>query len=133
MTHEYSRQTESILVRVMPVYLPKMSSPEKSHYAWAYFITLENKGQETIQLVSRYWHITDGHGRVQEVRGEGVVGLQPVLKPGDAFKYNSGTHLDTPCGIMQGTYTMKRQDGSLFDISIPAFSLDSAEQLRRPN
>ena len=131
--HEYSAKTDSIIVRVRPRYLPEASLPDQSHYVWAYFIKLENKGAETVELISRYWHITDGNGLVHEVRGEGVVGLQPVLNPGGVFEYSSGTHLKTPSGIMQGTYEMKRADGSMFNIAIPAFSLDSTEQLQRPN
>ena len=95
---------------------------------WAYQVNIENAGSETVQLISRYWHITDANGQVQEVRGDGVVGEQPVLRPGESFEYTSGTPLSTPSGIMVGRYQMETKGGEGFEIEIPAFSLDSPYQ-----
>ena len=121
----YSKITRAITVTVKPFYLEEQSSPSDSHYVWAYHVRIENHGAETVQLRNRYWRITDSMGRVQEVRGAGVVGEQPVLKPGESFEYTSGTPLPTPSGIMEGTYQMERENGERFDVAIPAFSLDS--------
>ncbi len=88
-------------------------------------------GSDTVQLVNRYWHITDSLGRVQEVRGPGVVGEQPTLKPGESFEYTSGTPLPTPSGIMVGTYEMESANGRRFDVAVPAFSLDSPHEEAR--
>lgn len=129
----YSAITRQITVTVKPVYLEDQSSPRDNHFVWAYHVRIENRGGNTVQLRSRYWHITDALGRVQEVRGAGVVGEQPVLKPGQAFEYTSGTPLPTPSGIMTGTYQMETEGGELFDIAIPAFSLDSPHQAARLN
>lgn len=124
----YSETTRSIRVTVKPVFLEDQSSPGENHYVWAYHVRIENMGPETVQLRNRYWRITDSFGRVQEVRGAGVVGEQPVLKPGEAFEYTSGTPLHTPSGIMVGTYQMEMPSGERFDVAIPAFSLDSPHQ-----
>jgi ApaG protein len=124
----YSATTRSIRVTVKPVFLEDQSSPGENHYVWAYHVRIENMGPETVQLRNRYWRITDSFGRVQEVRGAGVVGEQPVLKPGEAFEYTSGTPLHTPSGIMVGTYQMEMSSGERFDVAIPAFSLDSPHQ-----
>ncbi|MBM3524032.1 MAG: Co2+/Mg2+ efflux protein ApaG [Alphaproteobacteria bacterium] len=129
----YSETTNGITVTVRPVYLEDQSSPTENRYVWAYFIRIENNSRLTVQLKSRYWHITDAFGRVQEVRGAGVVGEQPVLKPGQAYEYNSGTPLTTPSGIMRGTYQMESSEGQRFDLRIPAFSLDSPHQAVRLN
>jgi ApaG protein len=129
----YSATTREIAVTVKPVYLEDQSSPRDNHYVWAYHVRIENRGGATVQLRSRYWRITDSLGRVQEVRGAGVVGEQPVLKPGEAFEYTSGTPLPTPSGIMSGTYQMEIEGGSIFDIEIPPFSLDSPHQAHRLN
>ena len=121
----YSKITRAITVTVKPFYLEEQSSPSDSHYVWAYHVRIENHGAETVQLRNRYWRITDSLGRVQEVRGAGVVGEQPVLKPGESFEYTSGTPLPTPSGIMVGSYRMESESGETFDVAIPAFSLDS--------
>ncbi len=121
----YQETTASIVVTVKPFYLEDQSSPDENHYVWAYSVKIENKGADTVQLRNRYWRITDARGQTQEVRGAGVVGEQPVLKPGEAFEYTSGTPLSTPSGIMLGTYQMQRPNGDTFDVKIPAFSLDS--------
>jgi len=124
----YKETTRSITITVMPTYLDDQSSPEESHYVWKYHIRIENHGEDTVQLRTRYWRITDSMGRVQEVRGPGVVGEQPVLKPGDFYEYVSGTPLPTPSGIMVGTYQMETPQGEKFDVLVPAFSLDSPYQ-----
>ncbi|MDX2072883.1 MAG: Co2+/Mg2+ efflux protein ApaG [Alphaproteobacteria bacterium] len=129
----YTRTTRNIKVTVFPSYLPEQSDAYNGTHVWAYFIRLENMGKETVQLINRYWHITDGLGVVQEVRGPGVVGEQPVLEPGDDYQYTSGVPLPTPSGIMRGNYEMETEGGERFLIEIPAFSLDSPEQLKRAN
>jgi ApaG protein len=129
----YSKTTHSITVTVKPFFLDDQSSPEESHYVWAYHVRIENGGRQTVQLRHRYWHITDSLGRVQEVRGAGVVGEQPVLKPGEAFEYTSGTPLPTPSGIMVGAYQMESESGERFDVDVPPFSLDSPHQPVRLN
>ncbi len=121
----YNQTTKSIRVSVQPIYLDDQSSPSDNHYVWAYQLRIENKGNDTVQLLNRYWHITDDQGRVQEVRGAGVVGEQPTLRPGESFEYASGTPLPTPSGIMVGSYEMETAQGSRFDVAVPAFSLDS--------
>jgi ApaG protein len=124
----YSETTRSIRVTVKPVYLEDQSSPADNHYVWAYHVRIENQGRETVQLRRRHWRITDALGRINEVRGPGVVGEQPVLHPGEAYEYTSGTPLSTPSGIMVGSYEMERHDGTSFAVAVPAFSLDSPHQ-----
>ncbi len=121
----YEATTRDIRVTVRPIYLPDQSEPDEGHYVWAYQVRIENNGGQEVQLLNRYWRIVDSLGRVQEVRGAGVVGEQPVLKPGEAFEYTSGTPLSTPSGIMGGTYEMEADGVGRFDIAIPTFSLDS--------
>jgi len=129
----YKETTRSITITVVPTYLDDQSSPDESHYVWKYHVRIENNGDDTVQLRTRYWRITDSMGRVQEVRGPGVVGEQPVLKPGKSFEYTSGTPLSTPSGTMVGTYAMQMTDGTTMDIAIPAFSLHTPEVTRRLN
>ena len=129
----YSQTTRAITVTVQPIYLDDQSSPDESHFVWAYRIKIENKGGETVQLRNRYWRITDSLGRIQEVRGAGVVGKQPVLKPGESFEYTSGVPLPTPSGFMTGTYGMVEDSGEPFEIAIPTFSLDSPDGKRTLN
>jgi len=124
----YEQTTRAIKVVVKPIYLEDQSSPADNHYVWAYHVRIENHGRETVQLRRRHWRITDALGRLQEVRGAGVVGEQPILNPGDAFEYTSGTPLPTPSGIMVGVYEMETRDGGTFEVAIPAFSLDSPHQ-----
>jgi len=124
----YETTTNSIRVTVKPYFLEEQSSPGDGHYVWAYHVRIENAGSETVQLRNRHWQITDATGRMQEVRGPGVVGEQPVLKPDEHFEYTSGTPLATPSGIMVGSYEMERPDGGMFQVRIPAFSLDSPHQ-----
>lgn len=124
----YSHTTRDIRITVEPYYLDDQSSPSDDHYVWAYHIKIENVGEHTVQLLNRYWRITDAMGRIQEVHGAGVVGEQPVLDPGEAFEYTSGTPLATPSGIMVGTYEMQADTGERFNVDVPAFSLDSPHQ-----
>ena len=124
----YSETTKSIRVTVVPAFLEEHSSPEDAKYVWAYEVRIENLGDETVQLINRRWSITNSLGQTETVRGPGVVGEQPILKPGDYFEYTSGAPLSTPSGLMMGTYQMEDNDGKVFDVSIPAFSLDSPHQ-----
>ncbi len=124
----YAQTTDGITVTVEPFYLEDQSTPDENHFVWAYHVRIENNGVETIQLLTRYWNITDSNGMVQEVRGEGVVGEKPVLPPGESFEYTSGTPLGTPSGIMMGTYGMQLASGNLLEVDVPAFSLDSPYQ-----
>ena len=131
--HMYSETTHGITVTVRPVFLEDQSTPAENRYVWAYFVRIENGSSRTVQLRSRYWHITDARGRVQEVRGPGVVGEQPILATGEIYEYDSGTPLSTPSGIMRGAYQMETPDGVRFDIGVPAFSLDSPHEAVRLN
>ncbi|HZP78924.1 MAG TPA: Co2+/Mg2+ efflux protein ApaG [Pseudolabrys sp.] len=129
----YRAVTRKIEVTVTPRFLSERSSPSNSHYFWAYTIDITNLGPETVQLKTRHWKITDANGRLQEVRGAGVVGEEPTLKPGQSFEYTSGVPLQTPSGFMVGTYGMITDQGERFDIDIPAFSLDSSYAERTIN
>ncbi|KQM48035.1 uncharacterized protein affecting Mg2+/Co2+ transport [Sphingomonas sp. PP-CE-1A-559] len=115
--------TDGVTVRVSVSYLPEQSEPERGRWFWAYHIRLENEGTETVQLLTRHWVITDGRGARHSVEGEGVVGEQPVIEPGASFDYVSGCPLATPSGAMQGSYQMVREDGAVFAVEIPRFSL----------
>ena len=120
----YERTTHDIRIIVKPSFLEDQSQPDQGYFVWAYTITIENRGSEIVTLRSRHWKITDARGRLQEVKGEGVVGEQPTLSPGESFEYTSGVPLATPSGFMVGTYQMETGEGDRFDIAIPAFSLD---------
>jgi ApaG protein len=129
----YTAVTRQIEVQVAPRYLADRSSPENSYFFWAYTITLTNRGRETVQLKTRHWRITDANGKLQEVRGPGVIGEQPVLRPGGNFQYTSGVPLPTPSGFMTGSYGMVTEAGEPFDIQIPTFSLDLPQAGRTIN
>lgn len=129
----YSAITRNIEVRVRPFFIEDHSDPSENRYVWAYQVMIDNRSDEFVQLLSRYWHITDGTGRVEEVRGQGVVGEQPELNPGDSYQYTSGCPLSTPSGIMVGSYTMRNAKGETFEIAIPAFSLDLPDGKRTVN
>lgn len=129
----YTKITNDIRVSVIPVYLDDQSHPSDDMYVWAYTVQVENLSEREVKLVSRHWKIMDAGGGMQEVMGEGVVGEQPTIKPGEGFRYTSGTSLPTPSGVMLGQYHMRGGDGDMFPIDIPAFSLDSPYQLVRPN
>lgn len=132
MTSAYSETTRGIRVTVRSFYLEDQSQPDEGRFVWAYRVTIENMSQQTVQLVSRSWRITNGAGRIQRVHGEGVVGEQPTLEPGESFEYTSGTPLDTPTGFMTGEYHMVLPaSGESFDVAIPTFSLDSPHQNQR--
>jgi ApaG protein len=126
----YRALTRDIEVRVEPYYLAEQSDPEDSRYVWGYRVVITNHSSSRVQLVSRYWNITDQNGQVDEVNGPGVVGDQPHLAPGETYEYSSGCPLDTPSGMMFGHYHMVSDQGESFDVAIPAFSLDSPN-LRR--
>jgi ApaG protein len=117
--------TQDIEVGVASFFLRDQSQPDAQRFVWAYRIRISNHGKKTVQLLTRHWIITDGHGHVEHVNGAGVVGEQPVLEPGASFEYTSGCPLTTPSGMMVGTYQMVDDEGSQFNIDIPAFSLDS--------
>jgi ApaG protein len=121
----YEAVTENIKVSVRPQFLEGQTKPDENKFVWAYTVTVENKGAETVTLLTRHWIITDGFGRRQDVRGDGVVGEQPLLEPGQSFQYTSGCPLTTPSGMMVGSYGMITSAGRPFDVAIPAFSLDS--------
>ena len=126
----YTAVSHNIRVTVRPQYLEEQSDPDDGRYFWSYTIEIANDGARSVQLTHRHWHITDANGRHEEVRGAGVVGEQPMLSPGDAFRYTSGCPLRTPSGIMVGSYRMVDEDGVAFDVAIPAFSLDSPHTRR---
>lgn len=121
----YSRVTQDIQITVLTEFVPERSDADHATYFWAYTIEIANQGDQTVQLTERHWKITDANGRLEEVRGSGVVGEQPVLKPGESFRYTSGCPLRTPSGIMTGTYRMVSENGNAFEAEIPVFSLDS--------
>jgi len=120
----YQTITRGIRVQVQPEYLEDQSDEDDSRFVWAYHVRVRNDREETVQLRSRTWHITDGNGTMEEVKGPGVVGEQPILNSGDEFRYSSGCPLTTPSGFMVGSYTMVRPNGETFEAAIPAFSLD---------
>ena len=125
----YSRTTRDIRVSVRSFYLEDQSEPDEGKYVWAYQVKIENRGREPVQVLRRTWRITDALGRTQSVQGPGVVGQQPLLEPGEAFEYTSGTPLETPSGFMVGAYhVVAPASGETFDVAIPAFSLDSPHQ-----
>ncbi len=125
----FTRVTRNIRVGVRTVFLEDQSQPEERQFLWAYRIRIENLGGETVRLLRRTWRITDGNGRIEQVTGDGVVGEQPQLGPGEAFEYTSGTPLGTPSGFMTGHYQMAViGSNERFDVAIPTFSLDSPHQ-----
>jgi ApaG protein len=127
----YERITRGIRVAVTPAFLDDQSDPDEDQFLWSYTVTIENTGSETVQLMSRLWHITDGFGITQEVRGPGVVGAQPVLAPGETFQYTSGCPLSTASGYMMGRYEMKAASGEAFEAEIPPFILESPHERRQ--
>jgi ApaG protein len=129
----YSQTTDTVKVTVFPVYLESQSTPESSQFIWAYHIRIENLGAERCQLRNRYWRITDALGRTQEVWGDGVVGEEPQLLPGEVFEYTSGTPLSTSSGIMVGFYVMEKENGDRFQVNVPAFSLDRPHEFMSVN
>lgn len=132
-TGQYQAITRNIAVSVVPQFIEEQSVPNSDQYVWAYGVIIENRGDETVQLKTRSWRITDGVGQIQKVHGPGVVGEQPILNPGDSFQYTSGCPLKTSSGFMQGHYTMQTEQGENFDIEIPAFALDLPDTPRTMN
>jgi ApaG protein len=128
----YSETTRSITITVRPIYLEEHSSPADDHYVWAYHVRIENGGDDTVRLRNRHWKIIDSLGRLQEVRGPGVVGEQPVLAPGASFEYTSSCPLPTSSGFMVGAYEMQTESGESFLARVPAFSLDSPAAPAQP-
>ena len=120
----YRAVTRQIEVTVEPNFLPERSAVDRGQYFWSYTITITNFGSETVQLKRRHWIITDANGRQQEIRGDGVIGEQPVLAPGERHKYTSGVPLTTASGFMTGRYQMVSESGEQFEIEVPTFSLD---------
>ncbi len=116
-------QENPIQIDVTTTYIPNQSDPAENQYVFAYTIHIRNTGEQPAQLIGRHWIITNANGETQEVRGDGVVGEQPYLRPGESFRYTSGTALTTPVGSMQGSYRMRRDDGQLFEAPIAPFSL----------
>lgn len=129
----YCATTRGVRVVVTPRFLPSESDPERGRFFWAYTVRIENTGEETVQLLSRHWIITDGLNRVEEIRGPGVVGEQPTLRRGERFEYTSGCPLSTPSGAMRGAYQMRGEAGEAFEAVIPEFSLHRPEAARRLN
>ncbi len=127
----YEAVTRGIKVSVTPQFLEHEADDDR--YFWAYTVVIENEGKTAAQLKTRYWQITDAKGRVEEVRGPGVVGETPLLKPGESFTYTSGCPLNEPSGVMVGHYGMADADGDVFEVDIPAFSLDSPDGRRTVN
>ncbi|HRP12564.1 MAG TPA: Co2+/Mg2+ efflux protein ApaG [Terricaulis sp.] len=117
-----------------PQFLPEESAPDEGRYVWAYTIEIENRGDGAVQLISRFWRITDENGLTQEVEGPGVIGQQPVIGPGESFRYTSAAPLAAPSGMMVGAYSMRRvENGEAFDIAVPLFALDSPHDKRKAN
>jgi ApaG protein len=129
----YEQVTSGIRIRVSPEYSDDQSTPEEGYFFWTYTIEIANESEASVQLKSRVWRITDANGHTEEVRGPGVVGKTPVIPPGQSFTYTSGCPLATPSGIMAGSYQMTKESGELFDVAIPAFSLDSPFAIRSVN
>jgi ApaG protein len=125
----YQEQTDGVVVAVSPEYLDDHSDPDESRYVWAYHVRIENRGAQPVQLLYRHWSIADGLGGTHDVIGDGVVGDQPILVPGESFTYSSGTPLATSTGFMSGRFHMIWADGQRFDVEVPAFSLDGPQHL----
>lgn len=120
----YSQTTNGIRVNVQPRYVEDQSEPAEQRFFWAYTVEIENRGETPVQILARHWVITDQDGRREDVRGIGIVGEQPVIEPGSSFSYTSGCPLPTPSGVMVGTYQAIANNGAIFTVAIPAFSLD---------
>lgn len=129
----YEAVTHDIRIRVRPEYQDEQSTPDEGYYFWTYTIEIANEGEQAVQLKSRIWRITDAMGKTEEVRGPGVVGQTPKIPPGQEFTYTSGCPLATPSGIMVGSFQMVGEQGQLFDVAVPAFSLDSPYSVRTVN
>jgi ApaG protein len=124
----FEQRTRDVVVRVEPSFLADQSSPSDDRFIWAYHVEIENQSGEDFQVTERFWKIADSRGQVQEVRGAGVVGEKPVVKPGEVFRYTSGAPLTAPSGMMLGTYKIVTTSGESYDVDIPPFSLESPHQ-----
>ena len=131
--HMYEQKTRDVIVRVEPDFLDEQSSPADDRFIWAYTVDIENQGATEYQVMERFWKIADSRGHVQEVRGAGVVGEKPVVRPGETFRYTSGAPLNAPSGVMLGSYKLESPDGERFDVEIPLFNLDSPHEPRLLN
>ena len=129
----FTAVSHEIVVSVEPSYLPGESEPDDHRYVWSYRVVIANHGRRAVQLVTRFWEITDANGLRRTVTGPGVVGQQPIIEPGEAFEYSSGCPLTTPSGIMAGSYRMVDDRGTALDVTIPAFSLDVPQAARTLN
>jgi ApaG protein len=124
-----SIKNNNIKIKAISHFIKNRSSPENSIFLFSYDVEIKNNSGSKVQLLSRYWHIQDGDGNVEEVRGPGVIGLQPLIKPNERFEYSSFCPLKTPFGMMSGAYQMKLNSGEIFDAAIPAFSLHATEHV----
>ena len=127
----YERVTKGIKVSVRPTFLENQSDPSDDLYVWSYTVRIHNRSRETVRLRTRHWLITNAKGLTEEVKGVGVVGEQPLIRPGERYEYTSGAPLSTPSGMMVGRYGMESEEGVLFEVDIPAFSLDSPHERSR--
>ena len=128
------QETAGVRIRVEPNFLPDESNPDEHRFVWSYTIDIENRSPHAVQLIARYWRLTDANGHTQEVRGAGVIGQQPVIEPGKTFRYSSAAPLAAPSGLMMGAYSMVRvHDMVAFDVAVPLFALDSPHQTLRAN
>lgn len=126
-SNAYSAQTGGVEVKVWPEFITNQNSATGNIFIWAYHVKISNRGKDSLKLINRHWKIINEKGEIQEVDGEGVVGEQPVIASGSSFQYSSGVHLYYPSGIMTGHYQMQKEDGALFQVQIPAFSLDTPD------
>lgn len=117
------KEKNKIIVEAKPHFIEEQSLPDEGRYVFAYTITITNAGESAAKLLTRHWLIIDANGKVQEVQGDGVIGEQPYLRPGESFRYTSGAMIETPVGIMQGTYTLRNDEGDCFNAPIPRFTL----------
>ncbi len=129
MNNSISNNSYKIDIKVQPAYLENQSDPDNNHYVFSYTVTIKNTGDTAARLLTRHWIITDGDGQVQEVKGDGVIGEQPHLNPGEGFQYTSGTFMNTPFGTMQGSYQMVTDNGEHFDAPVPTFTLSAPNTL----
>ncbi len=130
----FSKKTHGVSITASPVFIPDHSEPHSDHFVWAYTIFINNENGAALKLLNRRWDVTDSNGQVQHVEGEGVIGKQPVISDGEQYQYTSGTILPTPSGIMSGAYEMENVNTlERFWVDVPTFSLDSPQQVNRPN
>ncbi len=126
----YEKTTHSVSISVRPEYLDNQSDPKSNSFTWAYHVRIENVGKQTVQILSRHWKITNSNGVTQEIVGDGLIGRQPILTPGDIFEYSSGTPLSTASGFMSGSFHAVDENGEVLTVSVPAFSLDQPQSTR---